>query len=121
MSRILLVDDEPDIVNILSKALLIHGLAVDYYTDSTKALEEFLPGRYDLLILDFKMPRMNGFQLYEKILKIDSRAKACFLSGDAVHYKEYQDIMPELNPNRFMHKPISLKKFVDDIKTILEQ
>jgi DNA-binding response OmpR family regulator len=65
--RILVVDDEPDLTMVCSLDLQYHGFKVDTFNDSQEALSNFRPGYYDLVILDIKMPKMDGFELYEKI------------------------------------------------------
>ena len=67
--RILVVDDEPDLTMIYSLALQYHGFKVDTFNDVQEALSNFKPGYYDLVILDIKMPKMDGFELYNKIKK----------------------------------------------------
>ena len=65
--RILLVDDEYD-VNLVTKVVLNeNGFKVDSFTDASEALENFRTGIYDLVIIDVKMPVIDGFSLYEKI------------------------------------------------------
>jgi len=59
--RILLVDDEPDVTYTLEIVLEDKGFMVDSYTDPTLALSNFKPGLYDLLLLDIRMPTINGF------------------------------------------------------------
>jgi two-component system, OmpR family, response regulator ChvI len=68
--RLLIVDDEADITNSFSLALEDSGLfVVDTYNDPLVALSNYRPNSYDLLLLDIKMPNMNGFELYDKIKK----------------------------------------------------
>ena len=62
--RMLLVDDDPDVVEVLRRELKVKGLQVDAYTSPEEALQSFKPGVYDLAILDIRMPAMTGFQLY---------------------------------------------------------
>jgi DNA-binding response OmpR family regulator len=52
---------------------------VDSFTDASKALENFTTGVYDLVMLDVKMPAMDGFSLYEKIKKLDDKVMVFFL------------------------------------------
>jgi two-component system, OmpR family, response regulator ChvI len=68
----LLVDDEPDIIGILKVGLEDNGFKVDAFTDPELALSNFKSGVYDLLLLDVRMPKLNGFELYEQIKKIDN-------------------------------------------------
>jgi two-component system, OmpR family, response regulator ChvI len=69
-SRILVVDDEVDITLSFSLALEDSGLfEVDTYNDPLVALSNYRPNSYDLLLLDIKMPHMDGFELYDKMKK----------------------------------------------------
>jgi two-component system, OmpR family, response regulator ChvI len=69
-NRILIVDDEVDITLSFSLALEDSGsFEVDTYNDPLVALSNYRPNSYDLLLLDIKMPNMNGFELYDKIKK----------------------------------------------------
>jgi two-component system response regulator ChvI len=87
--RILLVDDEPDVTYTLEIVLEDNGFRVDSYTDPTLALSNFRPGLYDLLLLDIRMPTINGFDLYQKMKEIDSNVKICFLTASELFYEKY--------------------------------
>jgi DNA-binding response OmpR family regulator len=78
--RILVVDDEPDITLTLFSVLQESGFDVAFSNDPLLVLQSFKPHYYDLLILDIKMPEMNGFELYQQLKKKDSGVKVCFLS-----------------------------------------
>src|ERR687887_378042 len=71
-SRILLVDDEPDICLVFKTVLKDEGFKVDSFEDPQLALSHLKPDFYDLVVLDIKMPGMNGFQLYKELRKIDA-------------------------------------------------
>ncbi|HZC48648.1 MAG TPA: response regulator [Nitrososphaeraceae archaeon] len=76
--RVLIIDDEPD-MTLLSKIVLEqNGFKVDSFNDPLAALSNFKPDSYDLVILDIKMPNIDGFELYRQIMKIDNKVKACF-------------------------------------------
>jgi len=79
--RILIIDDEEDITISLSKVLEQYGFRTDYFVDPVVAYSNFKGGQYDLVILDIKMPEIDGFDLYKKIREIDSRIKICFLTA----------------------------------------
>jgi two-component system, OmpR family, response regulator ChvI len=71
-NKILLVDDEPDITMAFKAILQEVGFIVDAYEDPLVALTKFKPHFYDLVILDIKMVKMNGFELYAEMLKRDN-------------------------------------------------
>lgn len=61
--RLLVVDDEPDITSVMEQGLEKEGFDVDAFNNPLEALSNFKPGVYDLLLLDVRMDRMNGFEL----------------------------------------------------------
>ena len=84
---IMIVDDEEDTVNVFKTHLEDFGYRVESFTDPLKALSSFKPKHYDLLLLDVKMPSMNGFQLYREMQRIDGTCKACFITAFEVYYR----------------------------------
>ena len=118
--RIMLVDDERDI-NLMFKIVLEeNGFEVDVFDDSIVALNNYKAGLYDLLILDIKMPKMDGFELYDQIKKIDDKSKVCFLTAGEMYYKELRkDKYESLDKELFLLKPIAPNDLVKQIKKIL--
>src|ERR1041385_4639946 len=80
-TRLLLIDDEPDMVMIMKKALPIHGFTLVAYTDPTKAFSEFKPDQYDLVVIDYSMPKIDGIKLYGKLAIVDSKPKYVVMSA----------------------------------------
>ena len=85
--RIFVVNDEVDIANTFKLALECTGFIVDVFNDPIKSLSAYKAGAYDLLLLDIRMPRMSGFELYDKIKEIDDDLNVCFITA----YEEYYD------------------------------
>jgi DNA-binding response OmpR family regulator len=112
----LIVDDEPDINLALKLFLEQNGFKVNTFTDPLLALEYFRKGLYDLVILDIKMPKMHGFELYRQIRKIDDKVKACFLTASNMLYAAYTDIFDE---NQFILKPIENQELIKRIYKII--
>ena len=116
--RILIVDDEADITLSFGLALEDSGLfEVDAHNDPLVALSNYRPNSYDLLLLDIKMPNMNGFELYDKIKRIDNRVKVCFISAYDVDYNAMREQFPSLEidcllPMDIMRKPIEISKLI---------
>ncbi|MGC2382153.1 MAG: response regulator [Nitrososphaeraceae archaeon] len=79
--RILVIDDESDICITLANVLEGDGFVVHTFDDPLLALEDFREDLYDLLILEIKMKKMSGFELYKEIKKIDNKVQVCFLTS----------------------------------------
>ncbi len=94
---------------------------VDSYTDPILALSNFRPRLYDLILLDIKMPNMNGFDLYQKMKEIDSTAKICFLTASELFYEEYRrlDAYPKLEKAYFIQKPFRTEQLLRELNEIL--
>ena len=101
-------------------ALEYHGFKVDSFNDPQEALAKFEPGLYDLVILDIKMPKMDGFELYHEIKKKDSNAKVCFLTASELYYEEFRKKeYYALDREMFIRKPIDNDELIKEInKTI---
>jgi two-component system catabolic regulation response regulator CreB/two-component system response regulator ChvI len=108
--RILAVDDEKDITLLVKKGLEGKGFEVDVYNDPKLVLEEFRPGKYDILITDIRMPGMDGFELYSKIRKIDDKLRVFFLSAIDVYQQNMRLAFPHLHSNAFISKPVTIEK-----------
>jgi len=113
--RILLVDNDHDNSSMFKIGLEDAGFEVDVYRDPELALAAFKPRYYDLLILNIKMPKMDGYQLYDKIKKIDNKVKACFLTASE-RYKEVH------RPSfvSFLIKPITIGELVDKVNEMIK-
>jgi DNA-binding NtrC family response regulator len=123
-NKILLVDDEPDITMSFEATLQNAGFIVHTYQDPVIALSKYKPSYYDLVILDIKMPKMNGFELYAEMLKIDNQAKFCFITAGQMYYdkvREGEEQYCKLDTERFLQKPISNVDLVKIIEKIMMQ
>jgi CheY-like chemotaxis protein len=135
--RILLVDDEPDITLTYKSALegayddtggggdddgdgnskkTRTKFEVHAYNDPLEALLNFKPNFYDLLLIDINLPNMNGFELCEKLLKMDINMRVCFVSAGEVNEKAIREIHPSINIGCFIKKPVSMEDLVKRIK-----
>jgi DNA-binding response OmpR family regulator len=81
--KVLIIDDEPDVSMVLKMILDQNGFNADSCDDPILALENFKAGSYDLLLLDVKMPEMDGFRLYQEMKRTDSKVKVvrCITRG----------------------------------------
>jgi DNA-binding response OmpR family regulator len=116
MMRILLVDDEPDITLPFSIGLEDNGFEVDAFNDSEMALLNFKDRSYVLALLDIKMPKMNGIELYNELRKINKKLKVCFITAFDVQ-KEDLNTLSALNGNPvIIRKPIGIADLVKKVK-----
>ena len=117
--RILIVDDEPDVNLALRIVLEDNSFIVDSFNDPLRALENFKANLYDLIILDIKMPKKDGFEVYKEILKIDNRVKVCFLTAGDINYSSLKETFPTLDENQFIRKPIENIELIKQIHKII--
>jgi two-component system, OmpR family, response regulator ChvI len=111
--RVMIVDDEQDITTIFKIGLENNQFIVTTFNDPLEALSKFRPRLYDLLILDIRMPGINGFQLYQKIRDIDNKVKVCFLTAFDESGREYKSSFPFLEEVKcYLKKPITLQDLV---------
>jgi two-component system, OmpR family, response regulator ChvI len=119
-NRILIVDDEPDIAQVLMMGLEKNGFAVDTYNDPLNVISNFKADSYDLLLIDIKMPKMNGFELYNKLHQIDEKAKICFITAYELYYDEFQRMFPKIKVECFIRKPVSINNLARVLKDELQ-
>ena len=118
--KILIVDDEPDITSAFDMILQMNGFEVDSYNDPLLALSNFKPNSYGLALLDIRMPKMNGFELYKKIKDIDNKMKVCFITAFEDYREEFKETFPELEEAiYFIRKPKAIEDLVAHVATIL--
>jgi two-component system response regulator ChvI len=120
--RVLIIDDEPDIILTLRMALEQNGFRTDSYSDSILAYKNFRAGLYDLVLLDIKMPNVDGFQLYQKIKRTDSRVKICFLTASEFYDEEIrkEQGFDGFNKELFLRKPVEIACLIDTIRPLMD-
>ena len=116
MKRLLIVDDEPDITLAFKKGLERDEFEVDTFNDPLVALSSFKANLYHLLLIDVKMPKMNGFELYQQMQKIDNKVRVCFITAFEVYYEALREIFPNLEVGCFIRKPIEMSDLIKRIK-----
>jgi YesN/AraC family two-component response regulator len=97
---------------------------VDTYNDPLAALSNYRPNSYDLLLLDIRMPKMNGFELYNKIKETNNKVKVYFISAYDVEYTILREQFPSLEIDYFtskniIRKPIEVSKLIEKIESEL--
>jgi DNA-binding response OmpR family regulator len=119
--RILVVDDESDICFVLKSVLGENGFVVDSYDDPLIALEKFKADFYNLVILDIKMPELDGFSLYHNIKRLDTKVKVCFLTAGEMYYRVDSDIFSSVPENCLIRKPIENEELMARINKLWDR
>ena len=124
IKRIMIVDASDD-VNLTFRIVLRESdkrLRVESFNDPVEALREFRPDFYHLVIIDILMPKMNGFELYNRLKKLDSNVKICFMTtGSEIFLREFaKEAFPELDLNCFIRKPIANEDLLKLVQEVLE-
>ena len=120
--RILIVDDEKDVGRTLEMILENYGFDIDCFTDPVVALESFKPNVYNLTILDIKMPKINGFELYHELKSRDSNIKTLFISALSYFtaYKTYDNkVYPIEGERKFIKKPVTNKVLLEQVYSMV--
>ena len=95
------------------------GYECTAYTDSVKALQEFKPYFYDLILLDIKMPVLNGFELCRKIIELDKTVHIIFITASEEYYQKFRSQhFPELGKINYIQKPVGNDELVQIVNTI---
>jgi two-component system, OmpR family, response regulator ChvI len=115
---VMLVDDEPDAVAVFKSFLLEDGYCVEAFSDSHRALQAFARSEsrhFDLVILDIRMPSMNGLQLYRRLKAIDPYIKVIFLTALEAT-EELVSVLDGVTSVDVMKKPIDRKHFLQRVR-----
>jgi DNA-binding response OmpR family regulator len=121
IKRILIIDDEPDVILVLKQVLEANGFEADSYEVPRLALKNFRANMYDLLLLDIKMPDINGLDLYQEMRKIDDKVKVCFLTASEMFYEKFRKEEPysKFDKELFIAKPIENEELLDHLNKVI--
>ncbi|MGH9980811.1 MAG: response regulator [Nitrososphaeraceae archaeon] len=123
VKKILLVDNEVDITYALTNALENYDFYIESFNDPILVLNSYKSNFYDLVILDIKMPNMDGFELYNKIREKDPQVKICFLTASELFYEEFRKarflLSEKIGEEYFIQKPIKTDDLVQKINGLM--
>ena len=121
--KILVIDDESDVTFTIKNILEDNGFKVDTFNDPILALNNYKVNFYDLIILDIKMPKIDGFELYIKIREKDPKVKICFLTAIATFNEEFRKtrlvLGKTINEDYFIQKPIKMEDLLKKLTSIM--
>lgn len=116
--RIMIIDDDIDITNLFKIFLEINGYKVEAFTDPVKALNSFRKNNHDLILLDLKIPTIDGITLYKKIKEIDEQVIICLISADHNYIQNLKKGIIDIE-KIVIYKPILLKDLKNKIDSLV--
>jgi len=121
LARVLVVDDEPDLVRILEFGLKAAGYQVDTANDGQEGLKKARELKPDIILLDLMLPKLDGYKVC-RLLKFDERYKHIPIMILSARTQEGdQNLAHEMGANRFMTKPYEFAEILEHIKALLKQ
>jgi len=113
--KILIVDDEENVRNALSRWFELAGFYVDLAEDEHVAVERCQNDTYDIITMDLEMPRMNGVEAITRIKELHPKVPIVVLTG----YHPRPEKVIEVGAARILNKPLSLRELEQEIRVLL--
>ena len=114
----MIIDDDVDINNLFKIFLEYNGYNIDAYTNPVEGIQKIRKNSHDLIILDLKMPKMDGMRLYRKIKEIDDTVIVCLSTADKNYIQELQKDILDVEKT-VIYKPILLSNLKNKIDSLL--
>jgi len=116
--KILIIDDDSDINNLFKIFLECNGYIVEAYTNPFSALLDFRKNKYDMILLDLRIPHTDGITIYKKLKEIDEQIIICMTTADHNYLKNLQKGIIDID-RIVLYKPIPLKDLKNKIDSLL--
>ena len=114
----MIVDDDYDIANLFKIFLENNGYTIDAYTNPIDALNNFRQQSHNLIILDLKMPKMDGMTLFQKIKEIDDKVIICLTTADKSLIQNLKKGIMDIE-KIVIYKPVLLKDLKNKIDSLV--
>ena len=123
LAKLLVVDDDPDIIHVLKQGLLKNRFLVSAFTNPEEALQNFKSNSEDycLMLSDIRMPELSGIQLTRKVKEINHKVKVLLMTSFEIKDNEFSKVFPSMHVDGFAQKPISVKDLTNDILSIISE
>jgi DNA-binding NtrC family response regulator len=121
LAKLLIVDDDPDIVQVLKMGLVRNGFSVEAFTNPQEALQSFKSDAesYCLVLSDIRMPSLSGIQLSKKIKEVNPNVKVVLMTAFEIKDNEFSKVFPSTHIDGFVQKPIGIKDLTDKILSLI--
>ena len=123
MAKLLVVDDDSDIVQVLKIGLLKNRFLVEAFTNPDEALQSFKANAesYCLMLSDVRMPRMSGIQLAKKVKEVNPNVKTVLMTAFEIKDSEFSTVFPSTQVDGFVQKPVGIKELTGKILSIISE
>ena len=121
LAKLLIVDDDSDIVQVLKMGLVKNGFSVQAFTNPQKALQSFKSDAesYCLVLSDIRMPSLSGIQLSRKLKEVNPNVKVVLMTAFEIRDDEFSKVFPSTQVDGFVQKPIGIKDLTDKILSLI--
>jgi DNA-binding response OmpR family regulator len=117
-AKIMIIDDDPDINNLFKIYLEHDGFQVDSYTNPKHALYYFKKGKYDLVLLDLKMPQIDGIGMFQALKNRDDEVSICLITANTSYLEQLKEKIPKIE-KYLIYKPILLKNLKEKVEALV--
>jgi DNA-binding response OmpR family regulator len=118
--RVLLVDDEEQLVSTLAERLIIRGFEARWVTSSMAALELVQSEVFDLAILDVKIPKINGLELKKRLHVLQPEMKFLFLTGHGSE-DDFKKGAAEAGEDFYLVKPVQIESLLEKMNEAMQR
>ena len=121
LAKLLVVDDDSDIVRVLKLGLLKNRFQVDAFTHPEEALQSFKSNAesYCLVLSDIRMPSLSGIQLARKVKEVNPDVKTVLMTAFEIKDNEFSTVFPSTQVDGFVQKPVGIKELTGKILSII--
>jgi DNA-binding NtrC family response regulator len=121
LAKLLVVDDDPDIVQVLKLGLVKNRFQVDAFSNPNEALQRFKSNAdsYCLVVSDIRMPALSGIQLARKVKEINPNVKVILMTAFEIRDNEFSKVFPSTHVDGFVQKPVSIKGLISKISAVI--
>jgi two-component system response regulator ChvI len=121
IAKLLVVDDDADIVQVLKMGLVRNRFLVEAFTNPEEALQSFKSNAesYCLLLSDMRMPSLSGMQLARKVKEINPNVKVVLMTAFEIRDEEFSKVFPSTSVDGFVQKPIGIRELTDKILSLI--
>lgn len=117
--RVLLVDDEEQLVSTLAERLTLRGIEAEWVTSSTAALERVQSEKFDLAVLDVKIPKISGLELKKRLQVIDPKMKFIFMTGHGSE-DDFKIGTAEAGKDFYLVKPVKIEDLIEKMNEVMK-